>query len=67
MGRLTLDLADYKGDYLKLRSVDDLYSALEDNAVALSTMKASRYAAAFLEQLDRWEKSLSHTSRRRSR
>ena len=59
---LTMDLADYKGEYLKLRSVDDLYAALEDNAVALSTMKASRYAASFLSQLDTWEKSLSHIS-----
>ena len=56
---LPLDMAEYKGDYLKLRSVDDLYSALEDNSVALSTMKASRYAAAFLVSLDRWEKALS--------
>ena len=59
MGELGLDLTDYKGDYLKLRSVDDLYAALEDNAVALSTMKASRFAAAFLGALDKWEKALS--------
>ena len=36
---LALDMADYKTEYLKLRTVDDLYSALEDNAVAISTMK----------------------------
>ena len=61
-GELGLDLTDYKGEYLKLRSVDDVYAALEDNAVALSTMKASRFAAAFLGALDKWEKSLSHIS-----
>ena len=59
---LPLDLADYKGEYLKLRSVDDLYSALEDNAVGLSTMKASRFAAAFQATLEQWEKALSHIS-----
>ena len=59
---LPLDLTDYKGEYLKLRSTDDVYAALEDNAVALSTMKASRFAAAFLGPLDKWEKSLSHIS-----
>ena len=59
---LPLDLADYKGDYLKLRTVDDLYSALEDNAVGISTMKASRFAASFLGELDTWEKSLSQIS-----
>ena len=58
---LTLDLAPYK-EYIKLRSVDDVYAALEDNAVALSTMKASRFAVSFLEALDTWEKKLSHIS-----
>ncbi len=60
-GELTLDLAPYK-EYIKLRSVDDVYAALEDNAVLLSTMKASRFAIAFLEALDKWEKALSHVS-----
>ncbi|KAL3892516.1 MAG: hypothetical protein SGPRY_015059, partial [Prymnesium sp.] len=66
---LPLDLTEYKAEYLKLRSVDDLYSALDDNAVAISTMKASRYATSFLGELDkgtrlgcRWEKSLSNIS-----
>ena len=60
---LELDLAEYKVEYLKLRSVDDLYSALEDNAVAISTMKASRHAAAFLAQLDQWEKAPRYSPR----
>ena len=59
---LALDLTEYKGEYLKLRSVDDLYSALEDNAVGISTMKASRFASAFQDSLERWEKALSHIS-----
>ena len=40
--------------------MDDLYSALEDNAVGISTMKASRFAAAFQQPLEMWEKALSH-------
>jgi len=59
---LQLDIAEYKEEYLKLRSSEDVYSALEDNAVALSTMKSSRFAAAFLAALDKWEKTLSHIS-----
>lgn len=51
---LPLDLTEYKAEYLKLRSVDDLYSALDDNAVAISTMKASRYATSFLGELDKY-------------
>ena len=58
---LPLDLVEYK-EYLKLRSVDDVYASLEDNAVGISTMKASRFAASFLEPLDTWEKRLSHIS-----
>jgi len=58
-GELTLDLAPYK-EYIKLRSVDDVYAALEDNAVLLSTMKASRFAIH--EKWEKWEKALSHVS-----
>jgi len=58
---LKLDICEYK-EYLKLRSTEDVYSALEDNAVMLSTMKASRYAVAFLADLEKWERTLSHIS-----
>jgi len=58
---LKLDIAEYK-EYLKLRTTEDVYSALEDNAVALSTMKSSRFAAAFLPDLEKWERTLSHIS-----
>lgn len=58
---LKLDITEYK-EYLKLRSTEDVYSALEDNAVALSTMKSSRFAAAFVTDLEKWERTLSHIS-----
>ncbi|XP_052234681.1 dynein axonemal heavy chain 2-like isoform X14 [Dreissena polymorpha] len=54
-----LDIAPYKGCF-KVRSTDDVFAALEDNQVQLSTMKASRFVKAFEQDVDRWERTLSH-------
>jgi len=58
---LTLDLADYKGTY-KLRSTEEVFTALEDNSVTLSTMKASKYYLVFEKQLGHWEQVLALVS-----
>ena len=62
---LELDMIPYKdgkdGIY-KLRSTDDLFAALEDNTVTLSTMKASKFFMVFEKQITSWEKSLSLVS-----
>lgn len=42
------------------RSTEDVFTALEDNQVKLSTMKASRFVKAFEVDVDRWERTLSH-------
>ena len=42
------------------RSTDDVFTALEDNQVQLSTMKASRFVKAFEQEVDKWERTLSH-------
>lgn len=36
-----------------------MFQALEDNQVALSTMKASRFVKAFEKDVDHWERCLS--------
>eukprot|EP00741_Cyanophora_paradoxa_P024938 tig00000056_g24072.t1 len=59
---MPLDLIPYKNDHHKLRSTDDLFSALEDNMVTLSSMKASRFYLAFEQQVEFWEKGLSLVS-----
>ncbi|XP_049338447.1 dynein axonemal heavy chain 2 [Astyanax mexicanus] len=56
----SLDIAPYKdkGHY-RLRGTEEVFQALEDNQVTLSTMKASRFVRAFEKEVDRWERCLS--------
>jgi dynein heavy chain len=58
---LSLDLAEYKGTF-KLRSTEDIFAALEDNSVTLSTMKASKYYLVFEQQVGHWESTLALVS-----
>eukprot|EP00879_Flechtneria_rotunda_P019356 GHRR01020328.1.p1 GENE.GHRR01020328.1~~GHRR01020328.1.p1 ORF type:complete len:1679 (+),score=578.13 GHRR01020328.1:143-5179(+) len=58
---LGLDLTEYKGAY-KLRSTEDIFAALEDNSVTLSSMKASRYYLVFEGPVAHWEQTLSLVS-----
>jgi len=58
---LWLDMAEYKGTF-KLRSTEDIFVALEDNGVTLSTMKASKYYLVFEEQVAHWERTLALAS-----
>ncbi len=37
-----------------------MFQALEDNQVQLSTMKASRFVKAFEQEVDKWDRTLSH-------
>ena len=45
-----------------LGSVDDIVLSLDDNAMNLQSMSASRYVGPFFEKVQKWEKSLSHIS-----
>ncbi|KAJ7313214.1 hypothetical protein JRQ81_004493, partial [Phrynocephalus forsythii] len=56
----TLDIAPYKDKgHHRIRGTEDVFQALEDNQVALSTMKASRFVKPFEKEVDRWERCLS--------
>ncbi|GMI21327.1 hypothetical protein TeGR_g3290 [Tetraparma gracilis] len=57
-----IDMAEYKEIYYKVRSTEDLFQLLEDDSVALSTMKASKYYNSFKDKIDHWEHSLSTIS-----
>lgn len=58
---LELDMVEYKATY-KLRSTEDVYAALEDNVVTLSTMKASKFFVVFEKPITHWEQQLSLVS-----
>ncbi|CAG9464381.1 unnamed protein product [Pedinophyceae sp. YPF-701] len=58
---LELDLAPYKATF-KLRSTEDIFAALEDNVVTLSTMKGSKFFVVFEKEILRWEHALSLVS-----
>lgn len=58
---LQLDMAEYKGTY-KLRSTEDIFTALEDNGVTLSTMNSSKYYLVFEQQMGHWERTLALAS-----
>ncbi|KAM4749227.1 dynein axonemal heavy chain 2 [Rhinophrynus dorsalis] len=56
-----LDIVPYKDKgHHRLRGTDEVFQALEDNQVSLSTMKASPFVKAFEHDVDRWERCLSH-------
>ncbi|XP_077169770.1 dynein axonemal heavy chain 2 isoform X1 [Paroedura picta] len=56
----TLDIVPYKDKgHHRMRGTEDVFQALDDNQVALSTMKASRFVKPFEKQVDRWERCLS--------
>lgn len=44
---------------LIFRGTEEVFQALEDNQVVLSTMKASHFVRAFEKEVDRWERRLS--------
>lgn len=42
--------------------MDDIVLSLDDNAMNLQSMAASRFVGPFLDKVQKWEKSLSHIS-----
>ena len=45
-----------------LGAVDEILLSLDDNAMNLQSMSASRYVGPFFDRVQKWEKSLSHIS-----
>lgn len=45
-----------------LGSVDEIVLTLDDNAMNLQSMSASRFVGPFFEDVQKWEKKLSHIS-----
>ncbi|XP_041842513.1 dynein heavy chain 2, axonemal [Melanotaenia boesemani] len=58
---ISLDITTYKDKgHFRLRGTEEIFQTLDDHHVILSTMKASRFVKAFEEEVDLWEKRLSH-------
>ncbi|XP_006863561.1 PREDICTED: dynein heavy chain 2, axonemal [Chrysochloris asiatica] len=57
---IQLDIVPYKDKgHHRLRGTEEVFQALEDNQVSLSTMKASRFVRPFEKEVDHWERCLS--------
>ncbi|XP_049764343.1 dynein axonemal heavy chain 2 [Schistocerca cancellata] len=57
---MELDMVPHKDKgVFRLKSIDEVGQALEENQVALSAMKSTRFVEAFAKEVDYWERTLS--------
>lgn len=56
---IELEIGPYKEKYYKFKSTEEISQFLEDDSVALSTMKASKFYGSFQARIDEWERNLS--------
>ena len=61
-GGMEVEMGGYKDTYFKIAATDDLFQALEENLVDLSSMKSSKYYASFRDAINHWEATLSSVS-----
>ncbi|XP_013909723.1 PREDICTED: dynein heavy chain 2, axonemal-like [Thamnophis sirtalis] len=60
LNKLSKELKVLRSESLSFfRGTEEVFQALDDNQVALSTMKASRFVKPFEKDVDRWERCLS--------
>lgn len=57
---MSIEMISFKDGIYRLKSVDDCFLALEDNAVQISAMKATRFVEPFAKEVDYWEKTLNY-------
>ena len=58
---MNLSMDSYKDlkNVYRLKSVDDIFQALEENMVSLTSMKGTKFCEPFMEEVDYWERGLS--------
>lgn len=57
---MQIETVEYRDrGHFRIKTVEELYSTLDDNAVTLSALKGTRFAQPFMEELVQWEKMLS--------
>eukprot|EP01116_Phalansterium_solitarium_P023771 TRINITY_DN849_c1_g1_i4.p1 TRINITY_DN849_c1_g1~~TRINITY_DN849_c1_g1_i4.p1 ORF type:complete len:3887 (-),score=1955.58 TRINITY_DN849_c1_g1_i4:123-11783(-) len=55
-----LDVLPHKEGYYRLQPSEEIFQTLEDNQVTLAALKSSRFYYAFEDQVEYYEKALSH-------
>jgi dynein heavy chain len=59
---MELDIVEYKSQYHRLNSTEDIFILLEDNMATLGAMKVSPFIGSFQVEVTNWEKILSRIS-----
>jgi dynein heavy chain, axonemal len=59
-GSLKIALTQYKDVYWKIQSVDECTQRLEDDLVAISAMKSTKFVEPFEKKVNYWERTLSY-------
>lgn len=57
---MPIEMALFKDGIYRIKGVDDCLSAVEENAVTISAMKATRFVEPFSKEVDYWEKTLNY-------
>lgn len=59
---MDIEVIPFKDGVYRLKGAEDCSTALEDNAVQISAMKATRFVEPFSKEVDYWEKTLNYIS-----
>ncbi|KAL0484096.1 dynein heavy chain, partial [Acrasis kona] len=59
---MELDIVEYKTQYHRLNSTEEIFVTLEDNMATLGAMKVSPFIGSFQIEVTNWEKILSRIS-----
>lgn len=57
---MAFEMIPYKDDIYRIKGVEDCFTALEENAVQISSMKSTRFVEPFSKEVDYWEKTLNY-------
>lgn len=55
-----IEMVFFKEGIYRVKGVEECFTALEENAVQISSMKATRFVEPFSKEVDYWEKTLNY-------
>ncbi|CAK0888334.1 unnamed protein product [Prorocentrum cordatum] len=59
---MVISVVEHKGGTYKLQTTEDLYQALEENILSLSSFKSSQFYLPFAAKVEHWERTLANIS-----